>query len=173
MKLDEKKKIVDELKDKFSKSKVVIVTDYKGLDVTTINSLRRELRESQVEYRVVKNTLLIRAAENTDLAMIKDNFKGPSAIAISYEDPVAPAKVLTDFAKDHEQLDIKAAVMEGRALDLAAIKALSKLPSREAIVGQLLSVMTGVPTGLVRALSDIPRRLLNVLGAVKNQKEAA
>ena len=173
MKLDEKKKIVDELKDKFSKSKVVIVTDYKGLDVTTINSLRRELRESQVEYRVVKNTLLIRAAENTDLAMIKDNFKGPSAIAISYEDPVAPAKVLTDFAKDHEQLNIKAAVMEGRALGLAAIKALSKLPSREEIVGQLLSVMTGVPTGLVRALSDIPRRLLNVLGAVKNQKEAA
>ena len=173
MKLDEKKKIVDELKDKFSKSKVVIVTDYKGLDVTTINSLRRELRESQVEYRVVKNTLLIRATEDTDLAMIKDNFKGPSAVAISYEDPVAPAKVLTDFAKDHEQLNIKAAVMEGRALDLAAIKALSKLPSREAIVGQLLSVMTGVPTGLVRALSDIPRRLLNVLGAVKNQKEAA
>lgn len=173
MKLDEKKKIVDELKDKFSKSKVVIVTDYKGLDVTTINSLRRELRESQVEYRVVKNTLLIRAAENTDLAMIKDNFKGPSAIAISYEDPVAPAKVLTDFAKDHEQLDIKAAFMEGRALDLAAIKALSKLPSREEIVGQLLLVMTGVPTGLVRALKDIPRRLLNVLGAVKNQKEAA
>ena len=173
MKLDEKKKIVDELKDKFSKSKVVIVTDYKGLDVTTINSLRRELRESQVEYRVVKNTLLIRAAENSDLAMIKDNFKGPSAIAISYEDPVAPAKVLTDFAKDHAQLDIKAAVMEGRALDLAAIKALSKLPSREEIVGQLLLVMTGVPTGLVRALNDIPRRLLNVLSAVKNQKEAA
>jgi large subunit ribosomal protein L10 len=173
VKLDEKKKIVDELKDKFSKSKVVIVTDYKGLDVTTINSLRRELRELQVEYRVVKNTLLIRATENTDLAMIKDNFKGPSAVAISYEDPVAPAKVLTDFAKDHEQFDIKAGVIEGRALDLPAIKALSKLPSREELVGQLLFVMAGVPTGLVRALSDIPRRLLNVLGAVKNQKEAA
>jgi large subunit ribosomal protein L10 len=173
VKLDEKKKIVDELKDKFSKSKVVLVTDYKGLDVTTINSLRRELRESQVEYRVVKNTLLIRAAENTDLALIKDNFKGPSAIAISYEDPVAPAKVLTDFAEDHEQLDIKAAVMGGRVLDLAAIKALSKLPSREEIVGQLLFIMTSIPTGLVRALSDIPRRLLNILVAVKDQKEAA
>jgi len=173
VKLDEKKKIVDELQDKFSKSKVVIVTDYKGLDVTTINSLRRELRKSQVEYRVVKNTLLIRAAENTDLALIKEHFKGPSAVAISYEDQVAPAKALTDFAKDHVQLDIKAAVIEGRVLDLAAIKALSKLPSREEIVGQLLFVMTGVPTGLVRALSDIPRRLLNVLDAVKNQKEAA
>jgi large subunit ribosomal protein L10 len=173
VKLDEKKKIVEELKDKISKSKVVVVTDYKGLDVTTINSLRRKLRESQVEYKVVKNTLLSRAAENSDLAMIKDNFKGPSAIAISYEDPVAPAKVLTDFAKDHGQLDIKAAVMEGRALDLKAIKALSALPSREELVGQLLRAMIGVPTGLVGALGDIPRRLLNVLGAVQNQKEAA
>ena len=173
MKLDEKQKIVEELKDKFSKSKVVIVTDYKGLDVTTINSLRRKLRESQVEYKVVKNTLLSRAAEDSDLAVIKDNFKGPSAIAISYEDPVAPAKVLTDFAKDHEQLDIKAAVMEGRALDLTAIKALSALPSREELIGQLLRVMNAVPTGLVGALSDVPRRLLNVLGAVQSQKEAA
>ena len=173
MKLDEKKKIVEELKDKISKSKVIIVTDYKGLDVTTINSLRRKLRESQVEYKVVKNTLLSRAAENSDLAMIRDNFKGPSAIAISYEDPVAPAKVLTDFAKDHEQLDIKAAVMEGRALDLTAIKALSALPSHEELVGQLLRAMIGVPTGLVAALSDIPRRLLNVLGAIQNQKETA
>ncbi len=173
MKLDKKKKIVDELKDKFLKSKVVIVTDYKGLDVTTINSLRRELRESQVEYCVVKNTLLVRAAEDTDLAVIKDHFKGPSAIAISYEDPVAPAKVLTGFANEHEQLDIKAGIIEGRALDPAAIKALSKLPAHQELVGQLLFVMTGVPTALVRALSDVPRQLLNVLGAIKNQKEAA
>jgi large subunit ribosomal protein L10 len=173
VKLDEKKQIVDELKDKFSKSKVVIVTDYKGLDVTTINSLRRKLREFQVEYRVVKNTLLTRAAESSDLAKIKETFKGPSAIAISYEDPVAPAKVLTDFAKDHAQLDIKAAVMDGRALDLAAIKALSDLPSREELISQLLRAMIGVPTGLVGALSDIPRRLLNVLGAIQHQKEAA
>lgn len=173
MKLDEKKKIVEDLKERFSKSKVVIVTDYKGLDVTTINSLRRKLRESQVDYHVVKNTLLIRASENTDVELIKDNFKGPSAIALGYEDPIAPAKVLTDFAEGHIQLEIKAAVMGNKVLDLAAIKSLSKLPSREELIGQLLSVLAGVPTGLVRALSDIPRRLLSVLNAVKNQKEAA
>jgi large subunit ribosomal protein L10 len=173
VKLDEKKKIVEDLKERFSKSKVVIVTDYKGLDVTTINSLRRKLRESQVEYHVVKNTLLIRASENTDVELIKDNFKGPSAIALGYEDPIAPAKVLTDFAEGHIQLEIKAAVMGNKVLDLAAIKSLSKLPSREELIGQLLSVLAGVPTGLVRALSDIPRRLLSVLDAVKNQKEAA
>lgn len=173
MKLDEKKKIVEDLKERFSKSKVVIVTDYKGLDVTTINSLRRKLRESQVDYHVVKNTLLIRASENTDVELIKDNFKGPSAIALGYEDPIAPAKVLTDFAEGHIQLEIKVAVMGNKVLDLAAIKSLSKLPSREELIGQLLSVLAGVPTGLVRALSDIPRRLLSVLNAVKNQKEAA
>jgi large subunit ribosomal protein L10 len=173
VKLDTKKKIVEDLKERFSKSKVVIVTDYKGLDVTTINALRRKLRESQVDYQVVKNTLLIRASENTDIEMIKENFKGPSAIALSYEDPIAPAKVLTDFAEAHDQLEIKAAVMGNKVLDLAAIKALSKLPSRGELIGQLLSVLAGVPTGLVRALSDIPRRFLSVLNAVKNQKEAA
>jgi large subunit ribosomal protein L10 len=140
VKLDEKKKIVEDLKERFSKSKVVIVTDYKGLDVTTINSLRRKLRESQVDYHVVKNTLLIRASENTDVELIKDNFKGPSAIALGYEDPIAPAKVLTDFAEGHIQLEIKAAVMGNKVLDLAAIKSLSKLPSREELIGQLLAV---------------------------------
>jgi large subunit ribosomal protein L10 len=171
--LDEKKKVVEDLKERFARSKVVILTDYKGLDVTTINTLRRKLRESQVEYQVVKNTLLVRAAQDTDLAMIEESFNGPSAIAISYEDPIAPAKVLTDFAGEHQQLEIKAAVMGGKVLDLAAIKALAKLPSREELVGQLLSGLIGLPTGLVRALNDIPRRFMNVLAAVKNQKEAA
>ncbi|MGD2270606.1 MAG: 50S ribosomal protein L10 [Desulfobacterales bacterium] len=173
MQLDEKKKVVEDLKERFARSKVVILTDYKGLDVTTINTLRRKLRESQVEYQVVKNTLLVRAAQDTDLAMIEESFNGPSAIAISYEDPIAPAKVLTDFAGEHQQLEIKAAVMGGKVLDLAAIKALAKLPSREELVGQLLSGLIGLPTGLVRALNDIPRRFMNVLAAVKNQKEAA
>jgi large subunit ribosomal protein L10 len=152
---------------------VVIVTDYQGLDVTTITDLRRKLLEAQVEYQVVKNTLLIRAAEETDVDLIKDNFKGPSAIALSYDDPVAPAKVLTDFAKDNERLEIKVGVMDGKVLDLGAIKALSALPSREALIGQALSVLIGVPTGLVRALNDLPQRLMNVLQAIKEQKEAA
>ena len=173
MKLEEKKKIVEGLRERFLKSKVVIVTDYKGLDVTTITDLRRKLLEAQVEYQVVKNTMLIRAAEETEVALIKDSFKGPSAIALSYNDPVAPAKVLTDFAKDNDRLEIKVGVMDGKVLDLGAIKALSALPSRVALIGQVLSVMIGVPTGLVRALNDLPQRLMNVLQAIKEQKEAA
>ena len=95
MKIEDKKQIVDKLHDKFSRSKVVIVTDYKGLDVAAITELRRKLREAEIEYQVVKNTLLIRASEETDVALIKDCFKGPSAVALSYDDPVSSAKVLT------------------------------------------------------------------------------
>lgn len=173
MKLEEKKNIVHDLRERFERSKVVIVTDYQGLDVTTITDLRRKLLEAQVEYQVVKNTMLIRAAEETEVALIKDSFKGPSAIALSYDDPVAPAKVLTDFAKVNDRLEIKVGVMDGKVLELGAIKALSALPSREILIGQVLSVMIGVPTGLVRALNDLPQRLMNVLQAIKEQKEAA
>ena len=173
MKLEEKKNIVHDLREIFERSKVVIVTDYQGLDVTTITDLRRKLLEAQVEYQVVKNTMLIRAAEETEVALIKDSFKGPSAIALSYDDPVAPAKVLTEFAKVNDRLGIKVGVMDGKVLDLGAIKALSALPSREVLIGQALSVMIGAPTGLVRALNDLPQRLMNVLQAIKEQKEAA
>lgn len=172
MKLEKKKEIVKDLREKFSRSKVVIVTDYKGLDVTTINDLRRRLGELEVEFKVVKNTLLIRAAEDTDVSLINDSFKGPSAVALSYDDPVAPAKVLTNFAGEHEKLEIKTGVMKGRVLDLNAIKALSALPSREVLLGQFLSVVNGITTGFVRTLSAIPTQFLNVLQAVKEQKEA-
>lgn len=173
MKIDEKKRIVEELHEKFSKSEVVILTDYKGLDVDSINDLRRKLRESQIQYQVVKNSLLIRASKDTDVELIKDRFKGPSAVAMSFEDPVSPAKVLTQFTGENEKLEIKAGVMNGKVLDVSAIKALSALPSREVLIGQLLSIMNGVPTSFVRALVDVQRRLLNVMMAIKEQKEAA
>ena len=173
MKLDEKKQITKDLHEKLSKSKVVIVTDYKGLDVAMINDLRKKLREFEVEFTVVKNSLLIRASQETDAILIQDYFKGPSAVALSYDDPVSPAKVLTKFAEENDRLEIKAGVMDGKVLDTAAIKALSSLPSREVLLGQLLSVMNAVPTAFVRAMNDLPKRLLNVLVAVKDQKEAA
>ncbi|MBW1641927.1 MAG: 50S ribosomal protein L10 [Deltaproteobacteria bacterium] len=173
MKLDEKKQIAKDLHEKLSKSKVVIVTDYKGLDVAMINDLRKKLREFEIEFTVVKNSLLIRASQETDAILIQDYFKGPSAVALSYDDPVSPAKVLTKFAEDNDRLEIKAGVMDGKVLDAAAIKALSFLPSREVLLGQLLSVMNAVPTAFVRAMNDLPKRLLNVLVAVKDQKEAA
>ena len=173
MKLEKKKQIAEDLRQKFSKSKVVIVTDYKGLDVTTINSLRKKLRDLDIEYKVVKNTLLVRASLETDVALIKDIFTGPNAVALSYEDPVAPAKALTEFAEQHSALEVKIGVMDGKVLDFEALKALAALPSREVLLGQLLSAFNGVPEKFVRTLSAIPLQLLNVLEAIKNQKEAA
>jgi large subunit ribosomal protein L10 len=173
VKLEQKQKIVEELNDKFKKSKVLIITDYKGLNVTTLNDLRRKLRESDIEYRVVKNTLLARASDDTDVSKIKDSFKGPSGIAMSFEDPVAPAKVLTKFAEENKKLEIKIWVMGDRVLSPDDIKALSSLPAREVLLAQVLSAMNAVPTGLVSALSNIPRKMINVIQAIKEQKEVA
>jgi len=100
-------------------------------------------------------------------------FKGPGAVAISYHDPVTPAKILTKFADDSKKLEIRAAVLDGKLIDLNAVKALAALPSREVLLGQLLSVMVAVPTSVVRVLAEVPRSLLNVLNAVKDKKEAA
>ncbi|RPJ17808.1 MAG: 50S ribosomal protein L10 [Desulfobacteraceae bacterium] len=173
MKLEEKKQIAQDLHEKFSRSKVVIVTEYKGLDVAAISDLRKKLRESKIEYRVAKNTLLERASEGTEAALIKESFKGPSAIALSYNDPVAPAKVLVKYAESNKKLIIKAGVLNGKVLDFNAIKSLSTMPPREVVLSQLLSAMNGVPTAFVRVLNEIPRKLLYVLQAIKNQKEAA
>jgi large subunit ribosomal protein L10 len=171
--IDIKKQFVQQLHERLAKSRVVIVTDYKGLDVASVTVLREKLREAQIEYQVVKNTMLRLAAVGTDVEAIKDNFKGPSAIALSYEDPVAPAKILTDFAKENKKLEIKIGVMGKKVLDLSAITALSALPSRDQLLATLLSTMNAVPTSLVTALSDVPRRMVNVLQAIKDQKEKA
>ena len=171
MKLEAKQQITEDLHDRFAKSAIIVLTDYKGLNVTTINDLRRKLREANIEFQVVKNTLLVRAAEDTEVALIKDHFKGPSAVAISYDDPVAPAKVLTQFAKDNNKLEIKVGVLNGKVLDAQAIKALALLPSREVMLAQLLATLNAVPTSFVRVLAEVPRSMLNVLTALKDQKD--
>ena len=173
MKLEKKKEIVKNLHEKFARSKVVIVTDCKGLDVSTMNDLRRKLREFEVEYKVAKNSLLIRASEETDVELIKECFKGPSAVALSYDDPIAPAKVLIKFSNEHKKLEIKTGVMNGKVIDLNAIKAMSALPPREVLLGQFLSVANGIPAGFVRVLNAVPVKFLNLLQAVKEQKESA
>jgi large subunit ribosomal protein L10 len=173
LRLDAKIKIAEDLHDRFTRSVIIIVTDYKGLDVAAMNDLRRRLRAEGVEYSVVKNSLLVRASDETDAALIKAQFKGPSAVAISYADPVAPAKVLTQFAKENDKLEIKVGVLNGKVLDVNAVKALASLPSREVLLAQLLGTLNQIPTSFVRVLAEIPRSMLNVLTAIRDQKEAA
>ncbi len=166
-----KEKLVKDLHEKILDIKAAILTDFKSLNVDAMNDLRKQLKAESVEYRVVKNTLLELSSQDTDMALIKDYFVGPCAVALSKEDPVAPAKVLVKFAEKNSALKIKAGVLDGKVLDVNAIKALADLPSREILLAWLLSAMNGVPTGLVVALSGVIRNLLGVVTALKDQKE--
>lgn len=173
MELNKKKEIVTQLHEDLKKSKIVIVTDYKGLDVAAVTKLRSQLTKENIDYRVIKNTLLRRASENTNTSVLYDMFKGPSAVAISYDDPVSPAKILTKFSEENNKLEIKGGVLDGKVLDANGIKALSSLPSREVLLSQVLSAMNAVPTGIVQVLAAVPRNMMNVLNAIKEKKEAA
>ncbi|MCD4677461.1 MAG: 50S ribosomal protein L10 [Desulfobacula sp.] len=171
--ISQKKEQVERLAKGFSESEISILVDYKGLDVLKMTDLRSKLRNEGVTIEVVKNTLLDRASEGTDAALMKDFYKGPNAIVISKDDPVAPARILVDFAKDNEKLEIKAGALSGKLLNLEEIKQLAKMPSREELLGQLVYTLNAVPTSFVNVISGIPRSFVNVLNAIKDQKEAA
>jgi large subunit ribosomal protein L10 len=170
---EEKVAEVAELSDKFAKAKIAIVADYKGLTVPVLQELRHNLRRNDAEFRVAKNTLLIRAVEETDFKGLQEHFVGTTAVAVSYGDPVTPAKVISDFCKDHPELKIRTGLLDGKLLSTDDITALSKLPSKEVLLSKMLSVMNAVPTGLVQVLSGVPRTFLYALQAIKEQKEQA
>lgn len=166
-----KQMAVEGLRGNFSKAKSVLLTDYRGLTVAEMNEVRRTLRESSVELKVVKNTLAKIAIKGTGAEVISDQFVGPTAVAFTYEDAVAAAKALTKLAETHDELEIKAGLLGEKLLNLEDIKALSKLPSREVLLAKLLSVMNAVPTGLVNVLIGKQRELVQVLAAIREKKE--
>ncbi len=136
-----KKEIVVEIADKLKSSVSTVVVDYRGLNVAEVTELRKQLRDAGIEFKVYKNTMTRRAAESVDLAGLNEVLTGPNAIAFSNEDVVAPAKIINDFAKKHEALEIKAGVIEGTVATVEDIKALAELPSREGLLSMLLSVL--------------------------------
>jgi large subunit ribosomal protein L10 len=167
----QKEQEVAELAEKFQRANVGILTDFQGLNVEQITDLRRKLRDSQSEYRVVKNTLMRRAAKGTIIEALLAQAKGPCAVALSYADPVAPAKVLTEYAAKQDKLRIKAGVLQGRLLEREEIERLARIPSREVLLAQLLGVLVAVPTSLVRVLNAIPTKMVYAIQAIKEQKE--
>jgi large subunit ribosomal protein L10 len=171
--ISQKKELVERLATRLADAKISILVDYKGLDVQKITALRQKLRDADIEMEVVKNTLLNLASQDTDAAVMKNFFKGPSALITSSSDPVAPAKILTEFAKDNEKLEIKAAAFGGKLLNAEQIKELAKMPSREELLGKLVYTLNAVPTSFVNVLAGVPRGFVNVLNGIKDQKEAA
>ncbi len=170
--IQEKAAIVQEIRKKVDQSQLNILADYQGLKVEDLNRLRRLLQEIHGEITVVKNTLLERAAGGeSPIAPLVTYFTGPNALALAYQDPVAVAKVLIKFAQEKPQFKLKAGAIGGQLISPQEIDALSKLPAKEVLMAQLLGVMKGVPTALVTVLSGVIRNLLNVLVAMKDQKE--
>ena len=173
MNRDEKSAIVAELSEMFNRAKFSVVADYCGLKVSELEQVRKELRGCDTEIRIAKNTLLKRAVADTACESLTEDFSGTTAIVTAYDDPVSPAKVLAKFADDHEKFELRSAVLDGEKITVDNIIALSKLPTKEVLLGQLLSVMNGVPTALVRVLSGVPRTFLYGLQAVNDMKVLA
>lgn len=171
--LSQKQELVERVSKQLAGAEITMVVDYKGLSVDQMTELRAKLREAGVQMEVVKNTLTRRASQGTDAEVLVDLLTGPNAIVISQDDPVAPAKVLVDFSKDNDKLEIKGAALAGKLLDEEGIKQLAKMPSKEELLAKLVYTLNAVPTNLVNVLSGVPRSFVNVLNAVKDQKDAA
>lgn len=139
--IEQKKQLVNDIADKFKNSLSTVIVDYRGLTVSQVTELRKQLREAGVEFKVYKNTLTRRAAETAEISGLDEFLTGPNAIAFSTEDVIAPAKILNSFAKANEALEIKAGVLEGNLVTAEEVKALAELPSREGLLSMLLSVL--------------------------------
>lgn len=168
-----KEQVAAELHEKLKDFKVAVLTGYSGMDVAKITALRVVLRKSNAELRVVKNSLLTIASRETDFSVLEEHFRGPLAVAIAHGDVVETTKALVDFAKKNAQLEIKAAVMGGKPLSREQVTVLAELPSREILLGRLLSVLVGTQTSLVNVLSGVPRNFVQVLDAYREQKASA
>ena len=173
MKKQTKEALVAEFAEKLKEAKAAFLADYRGLDVDQANDLRNKLRETGVEYRVVKNTLLRLAAKDTGAACFDEYLSGPTAIAVAHEDPVAPAKALVEFAKKNDAFELKVGMLDGKLLAVADIKALAELPSREELLAKMLGSMSAPATNFVGVLAAVPRSFVQVLAAIKDQKDAA
>lgn len=169
----EKEATVSEMKEKFSRAAGVVLADYRGLNVGEVTVLRKKLRESNVEYRVVKNTLSALAAKEAKIDGMDSMLEGPTAYAFGYEDPVAPAKILAEFAKTHKNLELKGGLLNGEVLSLDKVKALADLPGREELLARAIGSMSAPMTNFARLLGAPIRNLGYALEALRASRAEA
>jgi large subunit ribosomal protein L10 len=164
--------MVSEVSAKLAGAQSVIVAEYRGLDVERVTQLRSKARKSGVYLRVLKNTLARRAVQGTPFEKLSEQMVGPLMYGIS-QDPVAGAKVLSEFAKENELFVIKAGAMPGAVMSAKDIKALAQLPGREQLLATLLGTMQAPVAKLVRTMNEVPGKFVRTLAALKEQKEKA
>lgn len=171
--LEQKKQVVADLTDKVKAAQSIVLADYRGLTVEQDTELRNALRAAGVEYKVVKNTLTSFAMKENGLEALDPFLNGPTAMALSATDAVAPAKVLSEFAKKFEKLELKVGVVEGKVIDVDGIKALADLPSREVLIAKVLGGFNAPISGFVNVLNGNMRGLVVALNAIAEQKANA
>lgn len=153
-----KQAIVEDVTVKFTDAASVVIVDYRGLTVDQVTELRKQLREAGVEMKVIKNSILSRAAEAANLPGLGDVFKGPTAVAFSNEDVIAPAKIINDFAEKAEALEIKGGIIEGKVSSKEEIEALATLPNREGMLSMLLSVLQAPVRNVAYAVKAVAEK---------------
>ncbi len=156
--LEAKKGLVEELKAKLDGAQAGVLVDYRGITVEEDTALRKAMREAEIDYTVVKNTLLNFAIKGTDIESISAFLEGPSALAVSKSDPVAPARVIGEFIDKHDKLTIKTGFMDGRVIDVDEIVKISKLPSREEMLAKAFGSMKAPISNLARVINQIKEK---------------
>src|SRR3954452_15345612 len=164
-----KEENITALKLDLAKAQSLVLADFRGINVKNDTALRREFRLNGCKYQVVKNTLLGRAVEGTAMAGLEKLFKGPTAIAYSFEDPAAPAKIATKVAKGEEKFVIKGGFVDGKALDAKGVEALSKMPTKDELRSSFLALLVAAPQNFLALLTAAPQQVLGVLAAREQQ----
>jgi len=165
--------ILAQIKEDLTDVTAMWVVDYRGLTVKEIQQLRRNIRECGAVMKVYKNTLVHRALADMELANLDEILEGPSAFVFAGEDPVAAAKVLKDFAKGNQNMQIKGGMMDGEFVNAAQVEAIASLPSKEQLLGQIAGLISGMARGLAVSISGVSRGLAVATQAVAEQKPAA
>jgi len=165
-----KEQIVSHLSSKLTQATFAVLTDYRGLTVAKITKLRNELRDVSADYKVAKNTFLKRASEGTELEQLNEYFAGPTAVLLSYDDPIAPSKVLAKFLKNYSELQVKAGYLQGRVLSVEDIKGLSTLPGREELLSKIVFLCVMPQMRLLTTLNRVPQKFVQVLRAIEKEK---
>lgn len=167
----DKEAAVQSISEKLDRARSSILTDYRGLNVHEITELRKKLTAAGIEYRVLKNTLTGLAAKQVNIEGLDPYLEGPLAVAFGYDDPVVPAKILFEFAKDHKTLQVKGGILDKKVIGAESVKSLADLPGREQLLAMVLRAMQGPISGLANALQGNLRNLVYSVDAVRRLKE--
>ena len=171
--LQAKTAVVDEIKENLSNAQSVVIIDYRGLTVEEVTQLRNNMRAQGAVYKVLKNTMIKRAADELGIEGLDAMLEGPTAVAFGIEDAVAPAKVIVDFAKaNKDRITIKGGLLDNKVIGLNQIKYLAELPSKEVLIAKLLGTLNAPITNFVGVLAGVPRAFVCALNAIKEQKDA-